>query len=468
MKSELDKLLVTAALARPIEANAAWKKWRSAVEPKDAPHVLSWAGGYIYLNLKNLGIEDPYLRGIFRHNFLANNYRLSQVKATVNKLARNWEISPIKSFGMSVADNSLGLRPIADFDFYLEGSRAVEVFEFLQSQGYKSNLDIEIFEFKTRHFKRRGSWNFVNSEGFDLDLHWRLFDHLSIKDNQALLEGNSQILETKHGKFRMLSPDLMSVLIINHHLLSASSHYSGLFDIARVIAQSNLRIVSQLASRIGISREMREVLQVIDEHSKSSHVSKLETYAHGTKVPAKTLLIRKSTDYELIRHRAIYKAWNKLQKPLWIEEFITKYCGGFVKSDVAKLNLFQGARLGSGWHYQYPLDKHRWLNIGDSRFTFLHPSKGDYELDVSFDAYLFTLLSHIERLNVFANGKQIGVIEKSHTSSIFKYSVDRVGKIEFSIRSQGQSAKEVAGFDFNWRLLSLPLLSIQTRPLNGD
>jgi hypothetical protein len=124
--------------------------------------------------------------------------------------------------------------------------------------------------------------------------------------------------------------------------------------------------------------------------------------------------------------------------------------------------------LGSGWHYQYPLDKHRWLNIGDSRFTFIHSRKGDHELVISFDAYLFSLLSHIERLKVFANGKQIGVIEKSHSSSIFKYSVDKLGKTEFSIRSEGQSAKEVACFDFNWRLLSLPLLSIQTRPLNQD
>ena len=240
---------------------------------------------------------------------------------------------------MSVADNSLGLRPIADFDFYLEGSRAIEVFEFLQSQGYKSNLDIEIFEFKTRHFKRRGSWNFVNSEGFDLDLHWRLFDHLSIKDNQALLKVNSRILETKHGKFRMLSSDLMSVLIINHHLLGASTHYSGLFDIARVIAQSNLRIVGQLASRIGISREMREILQIIDEYSESSHESELVMYSNSRNLLSKTLLIEKSTDYELIRHRAIYKAWYKLQKPLWIEKFVTKYCGGFVKSDVDRKSV---------------------------------------------------------------------------------------------------------------------------------
>jgi hypothetical protein len=465
MKSEVDKYLLTAALAPPIKANEAWEIWSNEVEPKDAPHVLSWAGGYIYLNLKNLGIENHYLRGIFRHNFLANNYRLSQVKGTLNALTDNWEISPIKSFGMTVGDNSLGLRPIADFDFYVKSSCATEVFEFLETQGYAANLDTNLFEFRTRLHKRRGSWNFVNSEGFDLDLHWRLFDHLSVKENESLLVSNAQITKTKHGKFRILTSELMCVLLANHQLLNTSEQYSGLFDIARIIGRSDVKTVSSLASKVGVLTEMREIFQLIDEFAESSYATKLIPIPSVISRRSKNNLINRSTDYERIRFRFIYKVWSKILKPVWMEKLVTKHLGGFTISKHAENDTFQGMHLGSGWHYQYPGDKHRWLNIGDSRFTFFHTSTGVHELILKSDPHLFSLLAHIDRLNVFANGELIGIVEKSDSLARFEYTVKKIGNIEFSIRSEGAPYSEIVRFDFNWRLLSFPLISIQSRSL---
>ena len=465
MNSEMDKYLLTAALAPPLKANVAWEEWSNNVVPKDAPHVLSWAGGYIYLNLKNIGVENHYLRGIFRHNFLANNYRLSQVRATVSTLSSNWAISPIKSFGMTVNDNSLGLRPIADFDFYVKSSSAVEVFDFLEERGYTANLDMNLFEFNARLYKRRGSWNFVNSEGFDLDLHWRLFDHLSVKENQDLLVLNSQITETKHGKFTMLTPELMCVLLANHQLLNTSTHYSGLFDIARIIEQSNLKTVSTLASRVGILPEMRQILEIIDVYSERSNASTLISIPSTFELETKNRLIDRVTDFELIRLKHLYKVWNILEKPIWIEKLVTKYLGGFVKSKAPNNQVFQGAHLGSGWHYQYPGDKHRWLNIGDSRITFLHRTNGVHELILTYDSYLFNLASLVQHLKVFVNGVQVGIINKLDGRVIIEYTVDKIGKVEFSFRSEGSPNDETVKFDFNWRILSLPLLSIQVRSL---
>jgi len=465
MNFDIDKYLLTAALAPPLKAKAAWEEWSSNVEPKDAPHVLSWAGGYIYLNLKNVGVENHYLRGIFRHNFLANNYRLSQVRETVSTLAGNWAITPIKSFGMTVNDNSLGLRPIADFDFYVKSSSAIEVFKFLEVHGFSANLDMKIFDFKARLHKRRGSWNFVNSDGFDLDLHWRLFDHLTIKENEELLALNSQMVETKHGKFTMLTPELMCVLLANHQLLNTSTHYSGLFDIARIIGQSNLKTVNTLASKVGILPEMREILQIIDVYSERSNASTLISIPSTFELETKNCLIDRVTDFELIRLKHLYKVWNLLQKPAWMEKLVTKYLGGFVKSKTPDNQVFQGTRLGSGWHYQYPGDEHRWLNIGDSRFTFWHRTKGVHELILTYDPYLFNLLSHVQHLKVFVNGVQVGTINKLDGRVIIEYTVDKIGKVEFSFRSEGSPNDETVKFDFNWRILSFPLLSIQVRSL---
>jgi len=466
IKSEQDKYLLTAALAPPLKAHSAWKKWRNSVDPKDAPHVLSWAGGYIYLNLKNIGEEDQYLRGIYRHNFLANNYRISQVRSTISVLTKQWTISPLKSFGMTVIDNSLGLRPIADFDFYVENSNASEVFEFLESHGYLANLSTNLFQFNSRLLKRRGSWNFINSEGFDLDLHWRLFDHLSFKENLDLTTLNSEIIETKHGRFRMLTPELMSVLLTNHHLLNASTHYSGLFDIARIVNQSNLRTISSLASRVGILTELREILEEIDDIAETSNANKLNLYSSSQKSNSKGILIDRVTDFDLIQNRYLYKIWKFSGKPIWMEKFITKYLGGFTKTDTLELDLFWDVILGSGWHYQYPGDKHRWMNVGDSRFKCFHQAKGTYELNLNWNMNLFNLIAHVDRLKVYLNGECIGTIEKGDQSVKIQYKVCRKGDVEFSIRSEGYSYYESTEFNFNWRLLSLPLNCIEIKVIS--
>ena len=461
VKSDIDKLLLTAALAPPLKANAAWEAWSSEVEPADAPHVLSWAGGYIYRNLQSIGVENQYLRGIFRHNFLANNFRISQVKETISALADKWEITPIKSYGMSIRDNSLGLRPIADFDFYIKSKNSTQVFQFLEENGFKPNLGIGLSEFKNRHYKRRGSWNFVNDEGFDLELHWRLFDHLDSHENETLLFNNSEIVKTKHGQFRLLTPELTSVLLVNHHLLNTSSHYSGLFDISRVTTQSNLDTSGSLAAIVGIWNEMQEILEEIDHYAETINAKEFSLNQNHLKDSHKSSLISKTTDYELTRLGFLYRLWIKADRPRWLEKIATKFLGGFVRINPAKQDRFQDFMLGSGWHYQYPGNDHRWLNIGDSRFTYIHSTKGFYKLSLKYETYLFSLISHVESLNVYANGELIGTIDKTNTLPEFKYKVGRRKKVEFSFRSIGESSNEPVSFNFNWRLLSLPLLEIQ-------
>jgi len=461
MKSEIDKLLLTAALAPPLKAKTAWEVWSREVEPVDAPHVLSWAGGYIYRNLQSIGIENQYLRGIFRHNFLANNFRIAQVKRTISALSNKWEITPIKSYGMSIQDNSLGLRPIADFDFYVESKNSTQVFEFLEEKGFNANLGIGLSEFKNRHYKRRGSWNFVNDEGFDLDLHWRLFDHLSNDENESLLRGNSHLVETKHGVFRLLTPELTSVLLVNHHLLNTSSHYSGLFDISRVTRQSNVDLARSLATIIGVKNEMQEILEEIDSYAETFNATKLKLDRNPDRYSSGNSLIDIATDYELMRLGFLYRRWSEAGRPAWLEKLVTKYLGGFVRIKRVNKDIFQDFALGSGWHYQYPDDGHRWLNIGDSRFTYTHSTLGRFKLSIKYDTYLFNLISHVQSLNLYANGELIGTIDKTNTLPEFKYTVAVGKKVEFSLRSVGQSNNEKARFNFNWRLLSLPVLQMQ-------
>ena len=83
-----ERLIAKAALARPNVAAEAWRTWRATYEIATATGLLTWAGGYIYRNLHETGVEDPYLAGIHRHNFIANNRKLIAAIPIIKELGR--------------------------------------------------------------------------------------------------------------------------------------------------------------------------------------------------------------------------------------------------------------------------------------------------------------------------------------------------------------------------------------------
>ena len=182
---ESEKLIVQAALGHPDLAQRAWTKWKSDNPLSSASPVLSWAAGYIHNNLKVSAITDAYLMGIYRHNLVSNNLRLNAALPVLTKLNESFGIIPLKSFSLSTQEFSWGNRPVADFDFYSDSKNNVKIWEFLRARDYKVLLDISETEFNSRILNYRGSWNFKDADGIDLDLHWRIFDHLSIKETRA-------------------------------------------------------------------------------------------------------------------------------------------------------------------------------------------------------------------------------------------------------------------------------------------
>ena len=75
----VERLILKAALSPSMEAAKAWLTYKKSVNQSEMPNILNWCGGYIYKNLKTLGIEDDYLKGIYKHNWTSNTYRLQRL-----------------------------------------------------------------------------------------------------------------------------------------------------------------------------------------------------------------------------------------------------------------------------------------------------------------------------------------------------------------------------------------------------
>ena len=206
---ESDQLIIVAALGPPARAIDAWRQWKATVPIAEATALLTWSGGYIYRNLAAAGIDEPYLAGIYRHNLLTNVGRLRAALPTLVAMTALWPITPLKSFGMSTDAHARGLRPLADVDLWVPLDHLQGAVALLRHHGFSPLLDIDDREFERRVAPQRGSWNFVDLKGIDIDLHWRLLDHLDDTTSRRLVDENSSSDATEFGNVRRLNDELM-------------------------------------------------------------------------------------------------------------------------------------------------------------------------------------------------------------------------------------------------------------------
>ena len=236
---ESEKLISLVALGNPNQAVEAWNLWNEKNSKKEASTILSWSGGYMYHNLKKAGHEDKYLHGIYLHNIISNNLKFTKARPILEEINEKFGIIPIKSFGMSNQDFSWGYRPVADFDFYISDSHLQDLWKIMESHKISPLMGISKNEFQTKILWQRGSWNFLKDKDFDIDVHWRLFDHLSLNQNRKLIEYETERTETLKGTYSYLTRNLEIVLLANHFYFQGDKKFNGLFDFYNVSKKVN-------------------------------------------------------------------------------------------------------------------------------------------------------------------------------------------------------------------------------------
>jgi hypothetical protein len=492
--AELDPRLVLAALGPPERAAAAWAQWRQTTAQADAPAILSWAGGYIHRNLERAGTPDRWLAGVHRHNWLANNRRIVQMAPLLRALNATFSIVPLKSLAQSVDGESRGLRPVADVDVFVRLRHLEAAGRFLEAEGFRALLEAGSEEVATRIGRRGGSWNFVDGAGGDVDLHWRLFEHLSVEENQAVVWDDVSVRDSFFGPCPQLSAELLCLHVAVHYWADpAQDRYHGLFDFASLAGRADARAVWSLADRLQVSGLLEEVnghlgavlarpplgdppavlrrprprLEGVDPRTVAA-----ERIARG-----ETPGVRPNPDLperaepERLRHPLLYRWWAAAGRRSRIERALIGLLGPMSKVDRPHpTRLVFSARhathrhLGPGWNVQYELDGFRWTDGPDARVVLGRPQgPGPWRLELDLDPWSWSQ-SATRYVDVFADGRFLGRIEPGpesrHVFSLRRHGGPRRRAIEVSLRPRYPLPFADMGPGVDFFRLSLPVVSV--------
>jgi len=175
------RLLLRAALLSGEPAREAWHAWR------EVTNLDRLDGGSLrllplaYSNLEGALGEDGFarwVRGIVRASWLKGQSLTAGARAAFEELDRAG-IPILLMKGVAVApyfERGFAVRPMSDLDLAVPARDRKRAWQVLEGQGFRP---FEGAESDSPRFADRGSWNFVDARGVDLDLHWWALPDLS-------------------------------------------------------------------------------------------------------------------------------------------------------------------------------------------------------------------------------------------------------------------------------------------------
>ncbi len=475
---DTERLIVVAALAPPERAAAAWRQWKASVPIAEATGMLTWAGGYMHRNLAAAGISEPYLAGIYRHNLLLNVSRLRAALPILTALTARWPITPLKSFGMGEDAHARGLRPLADIDLWLPFGHIHQAADLLGEDGFAPLLDVDNREFEHRILPQRGSWNYLHPSGVDIDLHWRLLDHLDAATGEDLVAGHGTLADSEFGTIRRLDDELMLCCLVAHFRSEGMLFNHGLFDVAHLMQRVDPTRLGALAARLEVARELldtaatlrqlvgdaappafAELEQALAPHAATQPLpAEVAAPESGERIPARY------EERAYLAHPRLYRQWTERGRPERLERIVCRW-GGFTRTPRGRQRATQKPRLypteigilGPGWHYLYPGDGYRWANLPDARVLFRSVPRSVNRVRIELStAWPITGASTIE---VRANGRHIGVMER--TTAVGEFPIPRARRVELSLRPLGDRRWIGTGIAEQTHRLLAPVRSIE-------
>ena len=479
------RLLIRAALAQPSAAVPAWTEWRADFAGPNASSSLSWAGGYVYKNLLAAGVEDAFAKGIYRHNWLSNTSKHSMLIPALREISKITPILPLKTFGFSHAKHSLGLRPIADFDIFVNQSSVEAVATRLVELEFLPIMELSLENLLEKVRPQRGSWNFKDGAGNDLDLHWKAFDHVSEQQNERLLRENSSLLNTEFGPANYMNSAMSLAAQIYVHALQGEDRYNGLFDIFNNTHADNIDSAAKLIRELNFCVEAGQVVDELVDALDTSYGDPLAELSRALGSSPKARIptfgiqnqrlnqIHKSS----LRFPKLYRAWVRAGASPMLERLHSLILGPITNSalsiDVEGNFELQLDRLPNlipvGFHYQYPGDQFRWAHKGDARVRFgfigaatsaTKNKKRKVSVTIDFDTPYWGHTS-AQEIQIYCHGRKVGSLNKTSNRLNFAVPVKTYG-FELSFRSsQRPNPLEYGiGYNINQMLCAIKSISV--------
>ncbi|HEX5630822.1 MAG TPA: hypothetical protein VFY15_04110, partial [Acidimicrobiia bacterium] len=339
-------------------------------------------------------------------------------------------------------------------------------------------LDVDEREFEHRVLPQRGSWNYVHPSGVDIDLHWRLLDHLDDATGRELVAAHSTLTASEFGTIRRLDDELMLCCLVAHFRSEGLLFSHGLFDVAHLMQRVDPGRIGPVAARLEVARELVDTAvslrQLVGEAAPpafSELEQALAPYAAAQPIPTEVpppesgeRIPPRYDERAFLSLPRLYRIWTERGRPEDMERRVCRW-GGFTKiprgraRSVAKSQRFptEVGVLGPGWHYLYPGDDYRWANRPDARVLFRGVPRSVSRVRIELSsAWPDTGARAIE---VRANGRHLGVLERA--VAVGEFPLPRARRIELSLRPEGDLRWIGGGItEQTYRLLA-PVRSIE-------
>lgn len=476
------RLLIQSALGEPSTAISAWTEWRKVFEGPESSSELYWAGGYIFKKLLAAGVSDDLVKGLYRHNWTKNSRTRARTLPVMRKLANNFDVTLIKSFGFTHEGYSHGFRPIADVDVYVNEANLANAAQLLIEHGYSPLLGVSVTTLTNKIALQRGSWNFKLGDGTDIDLHWKLFDHLSAEANDNLISNHSLCVEMEFGSCRTLSTELSVAYQIHTFALQGDKRFNGLFDTYAIAGSADIHATIDLIESIGlidaaysVTEELISSLGLPAEHPIHRlyrEVIEVRQVDSEPDVQRKRLARVDKSD---LRFPRLYSWWYLRGQPRWIEVLHQAFLGCMIRASAGVdsgslpiVHTFSDAnQIPLGFHCQYPATRYRWTHRGDARVRFNLNRKISWrsfclkqiKVQVTLDDVNWKI-SPTFKVVIYANGKRVSYFTKSKTALTFTRRIRR-SSLELSFRTTDAPSALESGAHFNWHQMLMPIRSIR-------
>ena len=458
-----EEIILRAALHPNKKSADDWLSYRNSTPNVELPNMLNSCGGYIYKNLLGMGIQDDYLKGIYKHNWTSNSYRLQRLIPILREISKESIITPIKSFGLNEKHFKLGFRSIGDFDFFFDLKTFPHIRKVMKENAFELFMGISEEELTDKIFTSRGSWSYKRGLIDDLDLHWKVFDERDLKFNMNILNAHSFRKSAPWGEHLQLTNEMSSIVISHHHYLQGGLNYSGLCDLKHLLNESDLEKVLEIAKEIDMVDVIQDQIEIIESFSSRKSIS-TKTYQRNIST-GRVAQIFTFIQVATLRLPLLYKTWIRLGAKSKVEKLIIYFFGTFsnpksyMKNAIKLVDLSKNLMLGTGWHYRYPGDIAQWTTYPDTRVLIESFFKSKLNLQIELEQQVWQV-SIPESVECFMNGKFIGAINKN--SYFFEFKIDvKKGWNELSFRARKPWNRDLTSIDYNWQRLMMPVKAIR-------
>lgn len=472
--------LVHAALsADRSTAVRAWNAWSESVVIEEAPHPELRLLPAVYSNLSRVAPDlalPPKLRGKARATFTFNRLIAHESLPALRALSEVVPVIVAKGAAFCARFNAWPFRQTGDIDIHVRRRHLGRTADVLTALGWAPKYGMTLECLKHRTLLRRNSWNFTRQNG-DIDLHWRLLDCTDAKTVEGRFWDTAETASFLGQPVLMPSPEFSTVGSLRHGFAEGTraDALQTVMDCWHWLPLCDRRKLREMIALTGTD-DLARLLAAAFNEARLPLGESTSKLADARSAPKRrgSFRLKVRRDRFVIRHRRLYRLWERLGRPLMLERLILRCFGPFSRPPTrsatvrSEYDLRDCAVLdeigGPGWGWPEPEHTCFWSDQADNRLLVDLPAVQDYL--AIFSVSIAAKGSPNPRVSVVVNGRLARTLKlRSENRTKFAILVPRsylCGPwIELSFRPRRFGAKPITTYG---QRRSLPAVRLQIIP----